>query len=67
MSKDQCPKTPKEKIYMRRVPYASAVESLMCVILCTRLDICYVVGIVSRYQSNPNIKIGMSSSVYLST
>ena len=35
---------------MRHVPYASAVGSLMYA--CTRLDICYVVGIVSRYQSN---------------
>ena len=38
---------------MRRVPYASAVGSLMYAMLCTRPDICYAVGIVSRYQSNP--------------
>ena len=37
---------------MRRVPYASAVGSLMYAMLCTRPDICYAVGIVSRYQSN---------------
>ena len=41
---------------MRRVPYASAVGSLMYVMLCTRPDICYAVGIVSRYQSNPGRK-----------
>ena len=39
---------------MRRVPYASAVGSLMYAMLCTRPDICYAVGIVSRYQSNPS-------------
>ena len=37
---------------MSRVPYASAVGSLMYAMLCTRPDICYAVGIVSRFQSN---------------
>ena len=40
---------------MRRIPYALAVGSLMYFMLCTRPDICYVVGIVSRYQSNPRM------------
>ena len=40
---------------MRRIPYASAVGSLMYDMLCTRPDICYAVGIVSRYQSNPGL------------
>ena len=40
---------------MRRIPYAPAVGSLMFAMLCTRPDICYAVGIVSRYQSNPGI------------
>ena len=38
---------------MRRIPYASAVGSLMYAMLCTKPDICYAVGVVSRYQSNP--------------
>ena len=38
---------------MREIPYASAVGSLMYVMLCTRPDICFVVGMVSRYQSDP--------------
>ncbi|KAA0043178.1 gag/pol protein [Cucumis melo var. makuwa] len=38
---------------MSNIPYASAVGSLMYAILCTRPDICYSVGMVSRYQSNP--------------
>ena len=41
---------------MRQVPYASAVGSLMYAMLSTRPDICYVVGMVSRYQSNPGPK-----------
>ena len=40
---------------MRRVPYASAVGSLMYAMLCIRPDICYAIGIVSRYQSNPGL------------
>ena len=36
----------------RKIPYASAVGSLMYVMLCTRLDICFAVGVVSRFQSN---------------
>ena len=53
LSKDQSPKTPHEVEDMRRYPYDSVVESLMYAILCTRLDICYAVGIVSHFQSNP--------------
>ena len=37
---------------MKTVSYASTVGSLMYVMLCTRPNICYLVGIVSRYQSN---------------
>ena len=53
LSKDHCPKTPQEEEHMRTVPYASAVGSLMYAMLCTRLDICYAIGMVSKYQSNP--------------
>ena len=53
LSRDQCPKTPEEIERMRGIPYASAVGSLMYAMLCTRPDICYAVGMVSRYQSNP--------------
>ncbi|KAL2533350.1 cysteine-rich RLK (RECEPTOR-like protein kinase) 8 [Abeliophyllum distichum] len=52
LSKEQSPKTPEEIERMSRIPYASAVGSLMYAMLCTRPDICYVVGMISRYQSN---------------
>ena len=45
--------TTKEKECIKTVPYALAVGSLMYVTLCTKPDVCYSVGIVSRYQSNP--------------
>ena len=56
LCKDQCPKKPQEQEDMRKYPYASAVGSLMYAMLCTRPDICYAVGIVSRYQSNPGLE-----------
>ena len=53
LSQDKCPKTIEKKEYIKTVPYALVVGSLMYVMLCTRPDICYSVGMVSRYQSNP--------------
>ena len=55
LSNEQCPKTPQEEEDMGRISYASAVGSLMYAMLCTRPDICYSVGIVSRFQSNPGL------------
>uniref|UniRef100_A0A2N9IVG7 Reverse transcriptase Ty1/copia-type domain-containing protein n=1 Tax=Fagus sylvatica TaxID=28930 RepID=A0A2N9IVG7_FAGSY len=52
---DQCPKNDEKKNQMSKVPYASAIGSLMYAILCTRSDICFAVGMVSRYQSNPGL------------
>ena len=56
LSNDQRPKTLKEENMMRQIPYASAMGSLMYAMLCTRPNICYLVGMVSRYQSNPGPK-----------
>ena len=38
---------------MTKVPYALAVGSLMYAMVCTRPNIGHVVGVVSRYMSNP--------------
>ena len=48
-SKEQCPKTLKEMSRMDGIPYASTMGSLIYVMLCTRPDICFAVGMVSRY------------------
>ncbi|XP_033517529.2 secreted RxLR effector protein 161-like [Nicotiana tomentosiformis] len=53
LSKDQSSKSDEEIEKMKVVPYASAMGSLMYAMLCTRPDICFVVGVVSRFQSNP--------------
>ena len=52
LSLEICPKTQDEKEKMACVPYANAVRSLMYAMVCTRPDICYAVGLVSRFQSN---------------
>ena len=38
---------------MSKVPYASAISSLMYVMVCTRPDIARAVGVVSRFMSMP--------------
>ena len=57
LSRDMFPKTLKEKEKMSKVPYASVVGSLMYAIMCTHPDICYIVGLVIQYQSNPGQKL----------
>ena len=54
-SLDMCPKTQDEKEKMARVPYANPVGSLMYAMMCTRPDICYAIGLVRRFQSNPGL------------
>ena len=53
LSSNQRPKTHAEIERMRGIPYAPAVGSLMYMMLYTRLDIYFVMGMVSRYQSTP--------------
>ena len=52
LSAEHCPKTQEEEEDMSRVPYASAMGSLMYEMVCTRLDISHVVGVLSRFMSN---------------
>ncbi len=53
LNKEMCPKTQEDVDYMSKVPYASAVGSLMYAMVCTRPDIAHAVGVVSRYMNNP--------------
>ena len=53
LSKEQSPKIAEERDHMTLVPYASAVGTLMYVMVCTRHDIAHAVGVVSRYMANP--------------
>ena len=53
---NDCPKTDAEKAEMAKVPYSFVVCSLMYAMICTRPDIAFAVGVVSRYMSNPSKK-----------
>ena len=51
----QCPKNNLEIEEMQKIPYTSAVGSLMYVQVCTRPDIAFIVGMLGRYMSNTGV------------
>ena len=53
LSKTQCPATTDERDRMNRIPYASAIGSIMYAMLCTRPDVSYALSVTSRYQADP--------------
>ncbi|KAL6315730.1 hypothetical protein AAG906_006592 [Vitis piasezkii] len=52
----QCPRNNIEREQMKKIPYASAVGSLMYAQTCTRPDIAFFVGMLGRYQSDPRFE-----------
>jgi Reverse transcriptase (RNA-dependent DNA polymerase) len=54
-SLDQCPKIELEKSEMQQITYASLIGSLIYAQVCTRPDIVYIIGMVGRYLSNPDM------------
>ena len=52
LSKTQCPSTADERERMSRVPYASAIGSIMYAMISTRPDVAYAVSATSRHQSD---------------
>lgn len=53
LSSTLCPKSDSDIEYMSRVPYSSAVGSLMYDMVCSRPNLSYALSIVSRYMANP--------------
>ncbi|KAG8489272.1 hypothetical protein CXB51_017288 [Gossypium anomalum] len=53
LSKEMCPLTPQERERMSKIPYASAIGSIMYAMLCTRPDVSYALIMTSRYQVDP--------------
>ena len=53
LSKKHCPTTSDDLKYMSKVPYASAIGSIMYAMICTRPDVSYSLSVTSRYQSDP--------------
>ena len=56
MTKEMCPKTQEKEDKMSKVPYTSAIGSLMYAMVCTRPDIAHAVEFFSRYMSHPGIE-----------
>ena len=54
-SLNQCPKNDFETKEMQKIPYTSAIGSLMCAQVCTHLNITHIVGMLGRYLSNLGI------------
>ena len=52
LSKKISLKTPEERNRMSSIPYASAIGSIMYAMLCTRPNVAYALGIVSRFQAD---------------
>ena len=53
LSKKDCPCTKEQREYMSKVPYASAIGSIMYAMLCTRVDVAYALSVTSRFQQDP--------------
>ena len=53
LSKTQCPSTTDERDRMSKIPYTSAIGSIMYAMISTRPDISYALSAMSRYQSDP--------------
>ena len=53
LSKNMLPKDKEEQEFMENVLYAEDMGNLMYAMTSIRLDICHVVWLISRYQSNP--------------
>ena len=53
ISCDNSPKILDEKDRMSKIPYASAIGSIMYAMICTRPDVSYALSMTSRFQSNP--------------
>ncbi|GJT82694.1 retrovirus-related pol polyprotein from transposon TNT 1-94 [Tanacetum coccineum] len=62
LSSKMSPSSEKERMEMSRVPYASAVGSLMFAMICTRPDIVHAVGVVSQYMAEPGDLDGSKST-----
>ena len=48
-----CPVSDDDIEYMSRVPYSSAVGSLMYAMVCSRPDLSHALSVVSIYMANP--------------
>ena len=52
ISKEHSLKTPEDRALMEKIPYASAIGSIMYAMLCTRPDVTFSLSVMSRFQAN---------------
>ncbi|KAH9769617.1 hypothetical protein KPL71_012080 [Citrus sinensis] len=52
LSKQHAPQEEADIDHMRKIPYSSAVGSIMYAMVCTRPDVAYGIGLVSRFMGN---------------
>ena len=53
LSESQCSTTKDERERMDKIPYASAISSIMYAMLCTRPDFSCALSMTSRFQLDP--------------
>ena len=53
LSSALCPVSEDDIEYMSRVPYSSAIGSLIYAMVCSRPDLSHALSVVSRYMANP--------------
>ena len=53
LSSALCPMSDDNIEYMSRIPYSSAVGSLMYAMVCSRPDLSHALSVVSRFMANP--------------
>jgi hypothetical protein len=56
LSKTQSPATAEDREEMNKIPYASAIGSIMYAMLYTRPDVAHAISLTSRYQSDPGLE-----------
>lgn len=59
LSKTQYLSITDEQSEMNRVPYASAIGSIMYAMLCTRPDDSYALSVTSKYQANLSLAVNV--------
>ena len=50
ISKEKSPKTSEDKALIERIPYASAIGSIIYAMMCTKPDVAYALSVRSRFQ-----------------
>ena len=53
LTKSQCPTTKDERERLDKIPYASAIGSIMYAMLCTQPDVSCALSMTSRFQLDP--------------